>query len=212
MKSTVSISAAAVFFVAASRCFAVWDVLTVSKEQAKTLGIEVRSTAGDEYTQVVLEFKDDGKLKDFSDIYLKVTEKDKLALSVAVREDRTKPGRVVVGVTADAAQVGKLTFQVKVPYRDGALGRAYYEVRVKDLVEANNRAVKHGREMSLGPQRAQKPSRQGGRDTSQVQDLGGLQSPSAPKCHKISGRRHLAIAKSSDFSHTKLWTPIGQLL
>src|SRR5262245_11559056 len=122
MKSIISISAVMAFFVAASPCFALWDVLTVSKEEAKKLGIEVRSTAGDKYTQVALEFKDDGALKDFSDIYLKVGEKDKLMLSTALREDRSKPGHVVVSVTADAAQVDKLTFQVRVPYRDGALG------------------------------------------------------------------------------------------
>jgi hypothetical protein len=135
MKPIVSLSAVAVFLVAASPCFAVWDVLTVSKEEAKNLGMEVRSTVGPKYVQVELEFKTDGALKDFSDIYLKVDEKDKLILSAALREDRTKPGRVAVSVTADAAQVDKLTLQVKVPYTDGGLGGAYYEVRVKDFVE-----------------------------------------------------------------------------
>ena len=135
MKPIVSISAVAVFLVAASPCFASWDVLTVSKEDAKKLGMEVRTIAGPKYVQVVLEFKADGALADFSDIYLKVGEGDKLTLSTALREDRTKPGRIAVSVTADAAQVDKLTFQVKVPYTDGGLGGAYYEVRVKDFVE-----------------------------------------------------------------------------
>lgn len=136
MKTAIQIGVLAVLLVAPSRCFALWDVLIVSKEQAKELGMEVRSKAGNrDLVQVQLEFKTDGKLKDFTGVFLKFGEKDKLALSVSLREDRSKPGHVTISFTADSAQLDKLTLTVPVPYRDGGLGGVHYEIHVKDFVQ-----------------------------------------------------------------------------
>ena len=136
MKTAFHIAVLAVLLVAPSPCFALWDVVTVSKEQAKELDMEVRSkVGGPKYVQVELEFKTDGKLKDFSDVFLRFGERDNLAVSAALREDRSKPGRVAVSFTADLAQLDKLTLTVPVPFRDGGAGGTHYEIRVKDFVE-----------------------------------------------------------------------------
>jgi hypothetical protein len=131
--STIAI----LLFVAAPRvCFALWDVDLVSKERAKELGMEVQSTAaGPKHVRVELEFKSEDKLKDFSQIDLRFDQGDNPTLTAALREDRSKPGRVAVSFTADTAQLDKLTLRVMVPFRDGGAGGTTHELRVKDFVE-----------------------------------------------------------------------------
>lgn len=144
MKTTFRIVAVAIFLAVTSNpCFAVWDVLTVSKEQAKELGLEVRSTtARSGHVQVQLEFKVegaftefDGRFKDRSGVYVRVGDAEDFSFSAALKEDRSKPGRVVAGFTADRAQLDKLTLTVGVPGSPGTVGGTYYELRVKDFIE-----------------------------------------------------------------------------
>ena len=60
MKTIFTISAVAIFLcVAPSPCFALWVTVHVSKERAKELGMEVRSTAAGP-NQVRVELDDDG--------------------------------------------------------------------------------------------------------------------------------------------------------
>jgi hypothetical protein len=134
MKTVFNISAVAVFLVVApSPCFALWEIEPVSKERAKELGMEVRSkVAGPNHVRVELEFKTEGELKDFSQVDLRFGQGDNPPLTAALREDRSKPGRVVVSFTADRAQLDKLTLWVMVP---ASLGGTIYDLRVKDFVE-----------------------------------------------------------------------------
>ena len=102
--------------VAPSPCFALWGIATVSKEGAKELGIQVRSEpGGPNHVRVELEFKPERKLKDFSRVDLRIGEGDNPPVTAPLREDRSKPGRVVVSFTADRAQLDKLTLWVRVP-------------------------------------------------------------------------------------------------
>jgi hypothetical protein len=140
MKTSIRILALAVLLGAApNRSFASWDVETVSKVRAKELGMDVRSTAaGPNHAQVELEFKAEGELKHFSQVDLRFGQGDNLVVAAALREDRSKPGRVVVSFTADLTQLDKLTLRVKVPFRDGGAGGTVHEIRVKDFVELKN--------------------------------------------------------------------------
>jgi hypothetical protein len=137
MKTILNISAVAVFLVVAPGvCFALWDLEIVSKDRAKELGMEVRSTAaGPNHVQVELEFKAEGKLKNFSHVDLRFGKGDDLVVAAPLREDRSKQGRVAVSFTADLAQLDKLTLRVMVPFRDGGAGGTTHELRVKDFVE-----------------------------------------------------------------------------
>ncbi len=134
MKMTLKISAVAVFLVVApSPCLALWGIVPVSKEGAKELGIQVRSEpAGPNHVRVELEFKPEGKFKDFSRVDLRIGEGDYPPVTAPLREDRSKPGCVVVSFTADRAQLDKLTLWVMVPE---SLGGTIYDLRVKDFVE-----------------------------------------------------------------------------
>lgn len=136
LKTAFTSTALAVLLVGPSPCFAAWGIALVSKERAKELSMEVRSTAaGPNQVRVELEFKAEGRLKDFSRIDLRFGEGDNPALTAPLQEDRSKPGRIVVGFHADRAQLDKLALWVYVPGGTYAPGGTIYDLRVKDFIE-----------------------------------------------------------------------------
>ena len=126
-------------FAAPSPCFALWEIEQVSKERAKELGMEIRSQSYNPSDLTVeLEFKIEGELKNFSrknypgHVELQIREGKTSLFSATLKEDGSKPGRVVVNFTADRAQSDRINLRVWVP---GVLGGAIYELRVKEFVE-----------------------------------------------------------------------------
>lgn len=133
MKTVFGVAVLAALLIGPSLCFAEWEIAEVSKEQAKKMGMEVRSErAGLSLVRVELEFKTEGELKNFSRVDLRIGEGDNPFVTAPLREDRSKPGRIVIGFTADQAQLDKLSLWVMVP---GTLGGTIYELRIKDFVE-----------------------------------------------------------------------------
>ncbi len=137
MKSVVNILAVAILLgLTTNTSFALWDHEIVSKERARELGMEVRSTAnGPGHVQVELEFKVEGELKNFSHVDLLLRKGDDLVVRAPLHEDRSKPGHVAVTFTADRTQLDNLILQVEVPFRDGGAGGTIHELRVKSFVE-----------------------------------------------------------------------------
>jgi hypothetical protein len=136
MKAAFNITVLAVLLVAPSPCFAAWEIVLVSKETAKEMGMEVRLT-GRDLVRVQLEFKAEGPFKNLSRVELRLGEGDNPPLTAALQEDRSKPGRVVVRFDADRAHLDKINLWVIVPeslVRITAGGTAYH-LRVKDFVE-----------------------------------------------------------------------------
>ena len=132
MKTAFSIAALAVLLISTSPCFALGSVLQVSKEEAKKMGMEVRSeTAGPNQVRVELEFKVEGGLKNFKGVDLWFGEGDNPLLAAPLQPDRSKPGRVVVSFTADRAHLDKITLRVTV----SEAGDTVYKLRIKDFVE-----------------------------------------------------------------------------
>ena len=134
MKTISTIIALAVMLLLApSPCFALTFTVDVSTERAKELGLEVRSEpAGPDEVRVDLEFKIEGALKDFSQVDLRIGAEKAPLLTAPLREDRSKPGRVVVSFSAERGQLGLINLRVTVPESDG---RTIYILRVKDFVE-----------------------------------------------------------------------------
>lgn len=135
VKTIIHMSILAILLaVGSGTCSAAWSVGPVSKERAKELGMEIRSKAyATNAVGVELEFKPEGQLKSFSHVDLRISEGDKVLLSAALREDRSKPGRVAVSFTSDPAQLAKITLWVFVA--NMMPGGTIYEVQVKDFVE-----------------------------------------------------------------------------
>src|SRR4051812_36194339 len=109
------------------------SITQVSRERAKELGMEIRSNAaGPKAVRVELEFKTEGEFKNFERVDLRISLGERSLLSAALREDRSKPGRVVVSFVTDRAELEKIVLWV-------VAGRARemtgYELRVKDFVE-----------------------------------------------------------------------------
>jgi hypothetical protein len=132
MKTMVNVAFVAVLLAATSgKCHALWEIATVSKEQAKELGMQFRSTAvGPNHVQVELQFKAEGELKNFSHAELRF---GKRTASAPLREDRSKPGHFAVRFTVDRNELGNLNLWVMVRGLDGG---TIYDLRVKELVES----------------------------------------------------------------------------
>ena len=132
MKTAFGIAVLAVLLTSTSPCFALGFVKNVSKDGAKELGMEVRSeAAGTNQVRVELEFKVEGRLKNFSSVDLWLGEGDSPSLSASLQEDRSKPGQVAVSFTADRAHLDKIALRVTVV----EAGRGVYVLRMKDFVE-----------------------------------------------------------------------------
>jgi hypothetical protein len=98
--------------------------------------MEVRTKAnGPNEVWVELEFKTEGKLKDFSHVELEIRDGEKFLLGYApLREKRSSSGSVVVSFMANRAYLDKVTLCVVV----GSLADVGYELRLKDFVEQEN--------------------------------------------------------------------------
>jgi hypothetical protein len=133
MKTAFNIAVLAVLLITPNRSFALWLIAPVSKNLAKEMGMEVRSElAGPNHVRVELEFKIEGAFKDFSSVDLRIGEGNNPPLTAPLREDRSKPGRVIVRFTAHRRELEKIKLWVMVPGLDGG---SIYDLRVKDFVE-----------------------------------------------------------------------------
>ena len=137
MKPIVTISVMAVLFVVVpSPCFALWGIVPVSNERAKEMSMDIRSNAaGPNHVTVELEFKTEGALKNFSRVDMRIGAGDNPPVTAALREDRSKAGRVMVSLTADRGHLDQIHLWIMVPDR---LGGTVHDVRVKDFVERKN--------------------------------------------------------------------------
>jgi len=64
--------------------------MTLTKEEAKEFGIEVRAkAAGPDHARVELEFKPEGKLKSFTHVELTITEGEKSPVVFAELRENT---------------------------------------------------------------------------------------------------------------------------
>ena len=134
MKSITALLALTLLLaVASNRCFAMMEIVVVSKERAKELGMEVRFTAnGPNEIWVELEFKPEGKLKDFKHVSLEIRDGGKFLLGYApLGEKRPKSGSVVVGFLANRAYLDKVSLRVVAGHPMDLTG---YELRMKEFV------------------------------------------------------------------------------
>ena len=104
----------------------------VTKQEAKEMGIEIQAKGNGPQVWVELEFKAEGKLKDFQHVELEINEGKKLQVAyAALREQRSDSGSITVRFLADRAYLDKITLCVVVGDFEGT----GYEIRVKDFVE-----------------------------------------------------------------------------
>ncbi len=135
MKTILNISVlTCLFFAFSIPCFAERSIAEVSKERAKELGIVIRSeAAGPKDVWVKLEFEVKGELKGFTSVSLEIKKGEK-RISAELREDRSKPGRVVVSFRADRASLDNIMLWVLVTGVN-PMGMTEYTLQMKDFVD-----------------------------------------------------------------------------
>jgi hypothetical protein len=133
MPSIPKAFAVAILILAPSPCLALWEIAEVTPQRATELGIVVQSqAAGPKNVRVELEFEIAGELKDFDRVDLRFGETNGEAVTAALKEDRSKPGRATVNFSADRKQLDKIRLWIMVPQ---SLGGVAYDVRMRDFVE-----------------------------------------------------------------------------
>src|SRR4051794_39164815 len=106
MKAVVFAAVFAALLAAPGSCHALWDVASVTKESAKEMGVRVRATpSGQNRIALEVELPTGREFKDLDRVDLEVGGNNPLVI-VPLKEDRSKPGRVVVRFTADRAHLG----------------------------------------------------------------------------------------------------------
>jgi hypothetical protein len=120
---------------ASSPCFALREIAPLTKEQAKEMGIELRAKPGPDAVGLVLEFKPEGKLKEFTHVELQMTGGEKsTVVFTELRETRSSSGSVVVTLTVGRAYLEKTILSV-VMHGPREAGDHTYELRMKDFVD-----------------------------------------------------------------------------
>jgi hypothetical protein len=119
-----------------SRCFALREILVLNKNEAGSMGIEVRTKAAGAgpVVGVELEFKPEGKLKQFTHVELTMTEGEKSTIFFGrLQESRTESGSVVVKFSAGRAWLDKTTLSIVM--RDPReAGDHTFQLSMKDFV------------------------------------------------------------------------------
>jgi hypothetical protein len=137
MKTILTVSVLAVLLVTApSPCSAMSELSDVSKDDAKAMGMEMRSEAhGPDQVYVELSFKREGELKNFDRVDLWILEGEKFLVETTLKEDqsRAKQGQVVVSLILDRTFLDKASLVVDV--EDHPMDHSGYMIRVKDFVE-----------------------------------------------------------------------------
>ncbi|MGL6076089.1 MAG: hypothetical protein ACRC8S_18175 [Fimbriiglobus sp.] len=122
------------FLATSSWGMALMEIEVISKERAKTLGLEVRSqAAGPELLRVEMEFPVTGEFKSFTRVDLEIHEGGKLLPTSTLKSDHSKPGRVLVGFAADRTRLDQFTLRLVT--QPGTRTMVGYDLPVKAFVE-----------------------------------------------------------------------------
>ena len=136
MKMILRITILILMLVIASRnCIAEMLIADVSKEEAKQMGVTMRSAkSGDAGVKVWLEFKTNGKLRTFKRVELEIGEGKNRIMSAPLLPVQPVPECVVVNFSANPAYLAKSTLMIVVQ-GDNALGGEGYRLKVNDFIQ-----------------------------------------------------------------------------
>src|SRR5688572_5542005 len=111
MKTILHLSALLfLLFAVPSQSFALMSLAMVSKERAKEMGLVIETKpSGPDAVWIALEFEAKGELKNFNRATLDLREGEKYLVSTSLHQDRSKPGRIAVSLTASRAHLDKIT-------------------------------------------------------------------------------------------------------
>jgi len=118
---------------AATTCLALQENKIVSREEAKKMGVALRSHPnGDAGVKVWIEFKTEGVLKNFTRVELAINSGGKWLVDAPLLTQRPTPGNVSVFFSADPSLLDKCVLTIVV--EDGARERYGYQFPVRDFI------------------------------------------------------------------------------
>jgi hypothetical protein len=132
MKTTTSLAVLTLLVAACGTCLAMISVRSVSKNEAKELGIELRAKPnGPNGAWIELEFKPEGKLADFKHVSLEIRDDKEFQLGwTPLKDERTSSGSVIVRLNGNRAFLEKVTLRVV----RGDFADRGDDLRIKDFV------------------------------------------------------------------------------
>ncbi len=136
MKIILSTVVVILLLVLPSECLAMMEIADVTKEQAKEMGLTVRSHKnGEAGIAVTLEFRTMGKLETFQRVELQIGEGKDRIMSAPLLASQPTPGSIVVRFSAYPAYLDKSILTIVV-IGNNPLGGEGYRIKVKDFIEA----------------------------------------------------------------------------
>lgn len=137
MRFTLLSIVAALFFLA-DPSHALRSIGIITPKDAKEMSIEVRTTpSGPEAFWLELEFKPEGKLKDYQHVELEIQEGDKTLIAyAALSEKRSNDGKVTVRFMIARAFVEKVTLSIITGFPSNYSGN---EIRLRDFIPPQTR-------------------------------------------------------------------------
>jgi hypothetical protein len=121
-------------FGASSQCFALQENIVVSKDKAKTMGVALRwNPNGEAGVKVWIEFKTEGKLKNFARVELEMTTEGKHVVSAPLLTSRPTADGVSAYFSAEPSYLATSVLTIVV--QDGPRTRIGYQFRVRDFMD-----------------------------------------------------------------------------
>jgi hypothetical protein len=117
----------------AAPCFALMGIGLVTPKEAKELGIDLRfKDSGPEACWVELEFKPEGRFKEFQHVSLEIADGEKLLLGYTTLKDTRESGKIIVRFMAGRAYVDKITLRIVTGFPSNYSG---HDLRLKEFIK-----------------------------------------------------------------------------
>jgi hypothetical protein len=121
--------------------FGMMDIMDVSREQAKAWGVTIRTNLnGQAGVRVWMEFKPEGKFRQFRNVELHVGEGQNRVMSAILNDSPLSSGNLSVNFSVQPAYLAESTLMIVVD--DHPLGGSGYRFKVKDFIEGPKAEVK----------------------------------------------------------------------
>ncbi len=114
-------------------CLALMGIGFVSPKEAKELGIELRVTdSGPDAHWVELEFKPEGRFKEFQWVSMEIADGEKLLLGYTTLKETRESGKITIRFMAGRAYVDKITLRIVTGFPSNYSG---HDLRLKEFIK-----------------------------------------------------------------------------
>lgn len=116
-----------------SPCLALMGLAIVSPKEARELGIDLRmKDSGPDAFWVELEFKPEGRFKEFQHVSLEIADGDKLLLGYTALKETRESGKVTVRFLAGRTYLDKITLRIVTGFPSNYTG---HDLRLKEFIK-----------------------------------------------------------------------------